>query len=538
MSSSEGYSDDGMLIRYDKGPQAAVDFSKVDISKIPIDLLSTINKSKVDSYLQIAHNRKGGSSLPNGLEELLANQDRRKSLSALENFNLSRFNEADVKVEEDMEKRLRSIFKSLDLNGNDKVDLVDFSTGVRVMGLTQMGEQEIADLFMDFGDGEDQDDDIHIETLLAALQNEKTDRIRKFKAMYLNNKPADGLGSTGSDKEHITKLEKIVDELKHKNLRLEVEKNQLQATSQSLLADRDKKIDMLERHIDVLQKNAELSRTQYESDLNKMSELRGLQVGRAWNDGNGRKSSSPQREIQSLKDELSKLRIKSLIDEKELNEKLMQETNRANKYKIKYENLKLQIVGQKLPLGSFRQKPSSTEDELDKRPRTQKVNIKQNTKQSLAITRQKQQLLRSSKAGKISRTAAKVGESTVKQGDPSEPFFWRQKLAIGKSGKPKCATYWKFLSSDGKSHNLQLVHTQTPTESVDARRIVRVDGQEQYNRKSSACNFHLQINSEPLCVKLIWEKGGTWDYQLFINNENFNEQRKRYLLLQKITEMT
>jgi len=520
MSSSEEYSDDGMVIRFDKGPKAGVDFSKVDISKIPIDLLSTINKSKVDSYLQIATHRKGGSSLPNGLEELLANQDRRKSLSALENFNLSRFTEADVKVEEDMEKRLRSIFKSLDLNGNDKVDLVDFSTGVRVMGLTQMGEQEIADLFTDLGDGEDQDDDIHIESLLAALQNEKTDRIRKFKAMYLNNKPADGLGSTGSDKEHITKLEKIVDELKHKNLRLEVEKNQLQATSQTLIADRDKKIDMLEKHIEILQKNADLSRNQYESDLNKMSQLRGLQ------------------EIQSLKDELSQLRIKSLTIEKELNEKLMQETNRANKYKIKYENLKLQIVGHKLPLGSFRQKTSSTEDEMNKRPRTQKVNLKENKKPSVAITRQKQQLSRTSKANKISRPAAKVGESTVKQGDPSEPFFWRQKLVIGKSGKRKCATYWQFLSSDGKSHNLQVVHTQTSTEAGEARRIVRVDGQEQYNKKSNACNFHLQINSEPLCVKLIWEKGGTWDYQLFINNENFDEQRKRYLLLQKITEMT
>jgi len=537
MSSSDEYSDDGMVIRYGKVTQskfdrreneASIDFSKVDISKIPMDLVSTINKANVASYLQI-HSRKGGSSLPSGLEELLATQDRKKSLGALENFNLSRFAEADVKVEEDMEKRLRSIFKSLDLNGNEKVDLVDFSTGVRVMGLTQMGEQDIVDLFNDFGEGEDQDSDIHIETLLTALQNEKTDRIRKFKAMYLNNKPADGLGSTGSHKEHITKLVKVVEELRHKILRLELEKTQLQTTSQASVADRDQKNNMLERHIDVLQKNAQLSKSQYESNLNKMSEIRGLQ------------------EAQSLKEELSQLRIKSLTVEKDFNEKLMQETNRANKYKFKYENLKLQLVGYNLPLDSKRQKPSSTEAKMsimdeNKRPRTQKVCLlkesSMNHKLPVAITRQRQKLPPASNTIKISCPAAKVGESTMKEGDPSEPFFWRQKLAVGKSGKKKCATYWKFLSSDGKSHNLQLIHTQTPTETIESRRIVRVDGQEQYNKKSNACNFHLQINSEPLCVKLICERGGTWDYLLLTNNESFDEQRKRYLILQKLSAMT
>jgi len=508
MSSSDEYSLEDTITRYDSGPQSKYEpreneasvLSVVEFSKIPS--FSNNSRSSVESYPRTAHGR------------------RSKSLGTLKNFNLFRSAEEDVKIEEDIEKQFRSIFKSLDLHGNGKVDLINFSTAVKLLGFTQMGEQDIADLFDDCRDSEDHVN-IRIEKLLSALQNQKTVKIQKFIASYFNKKPVDCVGRTGGDKEYITKLEKLVEEYKHKILRLEVEKTKLQVTSEALLAEKNKQISILERSL----KNATLFQTmQYESGSSRMSETSGLQ------------------EIRSLKEELNQLRMKSFTEGKEFNDKLIQETHRANKYKTKYETLKSEIKGYNLTLDSIRQQPPGTEAqisaiyEMRKQPRTQKVTFDNMVKQfslsprpSEEITRPRYQHSGEPETKETSHLAAKEGESTVKKGEPNERFFWRQKLALGKSGKKKCLTHWKFPASDGKSHNLQLVHTQTPTEDMEARRIVRVDGHEQYNKKSTASNFHLQIDSEPLCVKLIWKSGGRWDYQLLINNETFDKQRRRYL---------
>merc|ERR1711879_413453 len=96
-----------------------------------------------------------------------------------------------------------------------------------------------------------------------------------------------------------------------------------------------------------------------------------------------------------------------------------------------------------------------------------------------------------------------------------EPFVKRAKSAVGKSGRRKCATFWRFVTSDGTTHTVRIVHNQTLDQYGESKRIIRVDGTEHYNKVSNASNFHFEICEDTIIVSILpgeEQEGEPWLY--------------------------
>jgi len=210
-----------------------------------------------------------------------------------------------------------------------------------------------------------------------------------------------------------------------------------------------------------------------------------------------------------MKDDLADLKKKASQAEQHFREKLQGINERGNKYKTKYEKLKDRSLELKAIVNT-EQKDTSSEIHtlrfqlrlIEEKTKHQKGNLKSYLND---IAEASQQVHAGMKA--------------------SDLFSKHQDITITESGEKQCTTLWKFVSSDMYRHTIRMMHVQG-SEEIDSkarcRRVIQVDGEEHYNKKSNSKNYLFQIDSDEVSVVLALENN-TWKYNLLINGQSFTE---------------
>jgi len=532
---------------------SAIDFSKVDISKIPLELLT----SNV-GYLQ---NLSTSNLLPEGLERLLLTHKEgdEKSPDTVESVKLESPKRAILKAsdsikrsEEDIElaKKLRETFKSINCreDGRIIVDLVSFKTGLRMLGLGKIEKKEIGKVFADFC--EDGSTEVEIENIVADIVFEKTKRIQRLKYRLTEN-----LGTNNPVKDLQNQLEELRGRMVQKSLRcleLENEKARRDAKEQQLLRDLDTKNRLLEKQVSSLRENLADAQTQYKSDLMlKVEELNSLQA--SLNESldmqgilkeqltqyiRGEKNNIPLA-IRHLEDELNILRTKSIEAEQQYRGSIEEINTRANKYRTKYENLKEQTTQTLEQLERERSELVAEVQTLRFQLRIMEENNK-DFKRPMAVRRSrispgKSSLEDSKRRGDRSPQGKRQIGVMEPGADISNLFSKRQKTAIGSSGMKECTTLWRFLCTDMSKHSIRLIHVQASREmdsQAKCRRVIMVDNEEHYNKRSNSKNYLFEIRTDEVRVTIAWENS-TWCYKLMINGHSFETAQRRFKVSEK-----
>merc|ERR1712096_36791 len=162
----------------------ALDFSKIDISKIPLDLLT----NNVE-YLQ---NISTVKDLPAELKDILEDHTRTEEKHSNEVKSPKSggqtpqdvaFKSSDsFKVDNDevLGSKLREVFQSRNSKQDSKINFGAFINGLELLGL-DIKEGETRKIFADFLEGNNTE--VEIEKVISDIHKDKTDRIHALRAM-------------------------------------------------------------------------------------------------------------------------------------------------------------------------------------------------------------------------------------------------------------------------------------------------------------------------------------------------------------------
>jgi len=529
---------------------SSIDFSKVDISKIPLELL-TSNAG----YLQ---NLSASNLLPEGLQSLLLTQKEgdEKSAEAVESIKLESptttaiFKRSDSISQDEMElgKKLRETFKSINCREDGKVivDLVSFKTGLRILGLGKI--EKIGKLFTDFC--EDGSKEVDIEKIVMDITFEKTKRIRKLKDRLTEN-----LGIKNPVKELQMQLEELRSRMVQKSLRcleLENEKKRRESKEQQSLRDLETKERLLEKQVGSLRGNLADAQTLYKSELElKAEELNSLQA--SLNESlnmqgilkeqltkyMGVDRNNTPAAVRQLENELNIMRMQSFDAEQQYRISLEEVNTKANKYRSKYENLKEQTAQTFERLERERNELIAEVQTLRFQLRMMEESGK-DFKRPMAVRRSRISPCKSPVEDSKRRVERSSQEKRITgvidaETDISNFFSKRQKTTVGSSGFQECTILWRFVCTDMSKHSIRLIHVQASREmdsQAKCRRVIVVDGEEHYNKRSNSKNYLFEIRSDEVRVAIVWENS-SWCYKLMINGYSFEDAQRRFQVSEK-----
>jgi len=532
--------------------QSEIDFSKVDISKIPLELLTNnVN------YIQ---KLSSSNLLPDGLQNIIENHEggdeklddnleptNSGSLAVLRASDSMRNDE-----ENQLGNKLREAFKTINCREDGKIiiDLVSFITGLRVLGMNKIEKKEIGRIFADFC--EDNSTEIDVEKIISDILEEKTKRIRKLKERL-----SETLGIMNPVKELQLQLDGLRSRMVQKSLRcleLENEKKRRDSKENQSLRDLETKNRLLDQQIRSLRENLVNAQTQYKIDLtqkaeeldilqgtlNRSEDMNGI-LQEQLNQSAGRKSSTTPLSIRQQEDELNLLRTKSYEAEKQFRVSLEEANTRANKYRTKYDNLKEQtaktfskwesersdLIAEVQTL-RFQLRIMEEKSKDYKRPLSAKKSRIANARSSFEESKRSNERTFQAKDKRVQN----VGNVET---DFSSLFLKRQKITVGNSGMQECTTLWRFLCSDMSKHSIRLIHVQA-SKDMDAqakcRRVIMVDGEEHYNKRSNSKNYLFEIRSDEVRVTIGWENS-SWNYKLMINGQSFQNAQRNFHISEK-----
>merc|ERR1712060_869813 len=154
-----------------------IDFSKVDISKIPMELIK-----ENEDYIRLISERK----LPSGIKDFLEEEDNKNveeteaaSLKSDGPLAIRTMDAAEVSDEVTLSAKIKEVFRVLNFRADGKiiVDPVSFIAGLRQMGLDTIEEKEINAVFADFD--EDNAKEVDIEKIIIDMKKARTVNILK-----------------------------------------------------------------------------------------------------------------------------------------------------------------------------------------------------------------------------------------------------------------------------------------------------------------------------------------------------------------------
>lgn len=139
------------------------------------------------------------------------------------------------------------------------------------------------------------------------------------------------------------------------------------------------------------------------------------------------------------------------------------------------------------------------------------------------------QLLQSRKANSPSLEDDEFG--SVKDfllNDPewTEDGLWGVKIEtqVNVRSEIRVIKHWKFTTSDGSAHQVQLMHVQNRFHTDSMREII-IDNMPQYRKKSNAGNFHFKINNDDVVLTIQTLANG-WTYELILNGNLWRTARE------------
>merc|ERR1719461_2773999 len=94
-------------------------------------------------------------------------------------------------------------------------------------------------------------------------------------------------------------------------------------------------------------------------------------------------------------------------------------------------------------------------------------------------------------------------------------------------GRNRNKTTWKFLLPDKTRHVVVLMHNQY-MQGGKSKRVLTIDGVEQYNYKSDQKTFSCSIGSTKLKLEIKATLSNSYTYHLTINGESFEKLRKEF----------
>jgi len=538
------------LVPFEK-ERNTIDFSKVDISKIPMNLIK-----ENEGYIRLISERK----LPDGIKDILEDEDT-KNVEKAESVSfkldgplaIQTVDSVEVSDEVTLCAKMKDVFRVLNFRADGKiiVDPVSFIAGLRQMGLDTIEEKEVSAVFADFD--EDNATEVDIEKIIIDIKKERTVNILKLKNQL---KEALNINHSASEIERqLTRLRNLARQKSDKIKELEDEKRRIKLQSQQTLHDLEFKNTLFERQISTLRENLATLDTQYKSDLMYKTDeieslhekLRESEVARGRLEEQLKQSRSREHNLNSEKSIKHSYETKahtSQVNEK-LREKLEKITARASKYKAKHEKLKEELYETKMRADTERSQATSVIqtlrfqlDLMQMKPETHarppsSVRTSASARTPSRET-MKSKIQRPSKRASTGKIAAPISLRKPKvflraRSHPSsrELFSKKQKITVGVVGNKICTTEWRFVTNDFSKHTLRLSHEQSSNE-VDAqatcRRVIYIDGQEHYNKNSSSKNYIFNISSNEIRVSIVWENF-SWKYKLAINGESFQNAR-------------
>jgi len=456
-----------------------IDFlSKVDLRKVSPTLLQS-NTTYIEQLASLSSEK---------LEDV-DNKHETYGLQVQKQISSPRFIDIQDDGRDILGEKLKEVFQCINFRKDDKiiVDLVQFIAGLRLLGLVEIEEKEIGEVFKDFVG--DEAGEVDIESIISNLHKSKTYRIRTLKNLL-----TDILGITTPVVQHE---------------RVGSKDNEISLLRSTLDSARTKyKSDLFSKSTEIDSLGTKLKESE-ETNIMLKDQLR-QKLDKDWN--------LAQKEIKKLNEELTTLKRKHFDAENQYYEKVEKLKARVMKYKAKYENLqekmfktnaREEMVGQEAP---FHRRPhrnelplcsdnSSDHKHSPKSAELSKVNEKADSKD-------------------ISISGISVGMNS------NVCFSKLQELVACKSGVNVCITVWRFLINDLSQHSIRLKHVHGPVgsaEEVDSdgvsRRVIHVDDKEHYNKKSNAKKFLFQINADEVLVSIRFDS--IWRYKLTINGQPF-----------------
>jgi len=115
--------------------------------------------------------------------------------------------------------------------------------------------------------------------------------------------------------------------------------------------------------------------------------------------------------------------------------------------------------------------------------------------------------------------------------DGIRPYFTTtREVAIDKTmervktkyGNWKMVVVWKYYGSDHKDHQIMLKHNLKMDKHRKSKRVLIVDGQDRYSRKSNDTSFIVTKCADELRVLISYGNGNSF-YELFINDIAFSD---------------
>jgi len=108
----------------------------------------------------------------------------------------------------------------------------------------------------------------------------------------------------------------------------------------------------------------------------------------------------------------------------------------------------------------------------------------------------------------------------------TEDGFWGVKIEtqVNVRSEIRVIKHWKFTTSDGSAHQVQLMHVQDRFRTDSMREII-IDSMPQYRKKSNAGNFHFKINNDDVVLTIQTLANG-WTYELILNGNLWRTARE------------
>jgi len=108
----------------------------------------------------------------------------------------------------------------------------------------------------------------------------------------------------------------------------------------------------------------------------------------------------------------------------------------------------------------------------------------------------------------------------------TEDGFWGVKIEtqVNVRSEIRVIKHWKFTTSDGSAHQVQLMHVQDRFRTDSMREII-IDNMPQYRKKSNAGNFHFKINNDDVVLTIQTLANG-WTYELILNGNLWRTARE------------
>jgi len=108
----------------------------------------------------------------------------------------------------------------------------------------------------------------------------------------------------------------------------------------------------------------------------------------------------------------------------------------------------------------------------------------------------------------------------------TEDGLWGVKIEtqVNARSEIRVIKHWKFTTSDGSAHQVQLMHVQDRFRTDSMREII-IDSMPQYRKKSNAGNFHFKINNDDVVLTIQTLANG-WTYELILNGNLWRTARE------------